>query len=97
MLDAAPGTSDRGASTGGSQRAYLVKDRSSPEDEYAQANAAIALLHYGDYSNFWPLLRHSPDPCLRTYLVDRLPLLTPDPQALLRRLDEEHDVSARLR
>ena len=32
---------------------------------------------------------------MRTYLIDRLPRLAPDPSAIVRRLDEESDVSAR--
>jgi serine/threonine protein kinase/formylglycine-generating enzyme required for sulfatase activity len=60
-----------------------------------QANAAIALLHGRETERVWPLLRHTDDPLLRTYLIDRLPRLLPDPTSLLRRLEEERDVSAR--
>jgi formylglycine-generating enzyme required for sulfatase activity len=60
-----------------------------------QANATIGLLHCGDPDSLWRRLRHSGDPLLRTYLIDRLPRLTPDPSLLVRRLDEEDDVSAR--
>jgi eukaryotic-like serine/threonine-protein kinase len=60
-----------------------------------QANAAIGLLHCGDAATVWPLLRHSPDPLLRTYLIDRVPRLAPDTSAIVGRLEEESDVSAR--
>jgi len=60
-----------------------------------QANAAIALFHWGDSASLWPLLRHSHDPLLRTYLIDRLSRLTPDPIVLMKRLEVERDVSVR--
>ena len=43
----------------------------------------------------WPLLRHSPDPRLRSYLIHRLGPLGADRDALIERLDEETDVSIR--
>ncbi len=61
-----------------------------------QACAAIALLHWGDSETLWPLLRHTPDPMLRTYLIDRLSLLAPDPAALAHRaIANDDDVSVR--
>jgi formylglycine-generating enzyme required for sulfatase activity len=60
-----------------------------------QANAAAALLRLGRAECLWPLLVHRHDPRLRSYLIDRLAPLGADPQALIRRLDEEPDVSAR--
>ena len=72
---------------------------STREERFAfvgrQANAAIALLYCGDPESLWPLLRHSEDPLLRTYLIDRLPRLVPDPASLLHRLEAERDVSSR--
>jgi len=71
----------------------------TPEEKYVfvqrQANAAIGLLHWGDPGSLWPLLRHSQDPLLRTYLIDRLPRLTPDPLVLVSRLIDERDVWVR--
>jgi formylglycine-generating enzyme required for sulfatase activity len=60
-----------------------------------QANAAVALVQLGQAGPLWPLLRHNPDPRLRTYLIHRLALLGAEPQTLVRRLDKEPDVSAR--
>jgi eukaryotic-like serine/threonine-protein kinase len=60
-----------------------------------QANAGVALLRLGQAEPVWPLFRHRPDPRARSYLLERLGLLGADPQALLRRLDGEPDVSAR--
>jgi serine/threonine protein kinase/formylglycine-generating enzyme required for sulfatase activity len=71
----------------------------TPEAHWAhlsrQANAAIGLLRCGESDVVWPLLRHTPDPLLRTYLVDRLPTLVSDPSAIAQRLEVETDVSAR--
>jgi formylglycine-generating enzyme required for sulfatase activity len=60
-----------------------------------QANATVALLRLGQADAVWPLLKHSPDPSRRTYLLHRLGPLGADPRVLVRRLDEEPDVSAR--
>jgi formylglycine-generating enzyme required for sulfatase activity len=43
----------------------------------------------------WPLLRHSPDPSRRTYLIHGLARLETDPDLVLRRLEIEPEVSAR--
>ena len=37
----------------------------------------------------WPLLKHSPDPRIRSYLIHRLSPLGVDPRAVISRLDEE--------
>jgi serine/threonine protein kinase/formylglycine-generating enzyme required for sulfatase activity/HEPN domain-containing protein len=60
-----------------------------------QANAAAALLRLDRADKVWPLLKHSPDPRARSYLIHRLSLLGADPRAVVRRLDEEPEVSIR--
>jgi formylglycine-generating enzyme required for sulfatase activity len=60
-----------------------------------QANVAVALLKLGVAEPAWPLLRHSPDPRARSYLIHWLVPLGGDPQQLLRRFDEEPDVTIR--
>lgn len=60
-----------------------------------QANAAAALLRMGKPEKVWPLLKHSPDPRLRTNLIHRLAPLGVDAGALVKRLQEEPDASAR--
>jgi formylglycine-generating enzyme required for sulfatase activity/tRNA A-37 threonylcarbamoyl transferase component Bud32 len=60
-----------------------------------QANAAVALLRLSRPQKVWPLLKHSPDPRTRSYLLHRLGPLGADVEAVLRRLEEEPDVSAR--
>ncbi len=62
-----------------------------------QANAAVALLMMGHPEKVWPLMRHHPwdDPRVRSYLIHRLSPLGADPKTIVKRLDEEPDVSAR--
>jgi len=60
-----------------------------------QANAAVALLRMNQPEKVWPLLKHSPDPRVRSYLIHRLFPLGADPTAIVRRLDEEPDLSSR--
>jgi formylglycine-generating enzyme required for sulfatase activity len=60
-----------------------------------QASAAVGLLRLGRGERVWPLLKHSPDPRVRSYLVHRLSPRGADPEALVRRLGEEPDVTIR--
>jgi formylglycine-generating enzyme required for sulfatase activity len=59
------------------------------------ANAAVALLRLGRPERVWSLLRHTPDPRVRSYLVHRLRPLGADPRALWQRFGEEADAPAR--
>ena len=59
-----------------------------------QANAAVALLRLGQPEKVWPLLKHSPDPRVRTYLIHRLGPLGVDAGVILKRLEEE-DITIR--
>jgi serine/threonine protein kinase/formylglycine-generating enzyme required for sulfatase activity len=60
-----------------------------------QANAAVALIQMGRLEKSWLLLKHSPDPTLRSYLVHRLGPLGCNPSFLVSKLDQERDVSIR--
>jgi formylglycine-generating enzyme required for sulfatase activity len=60
-----------------------------------QANAAVAMLKMGRPQKVWPLLRHSEDPRVRSYLIHRLSPLGADPRALVQPLEAEKDVSVR--
>jgi formylglycine-generating enzyme required for sulfatase activity len=60
-----------------------------------QANAAVALLQMNQPDKVWPLLQHSPDPRVRSYLIHRLSSLGADARTILKRLDEEPDISIR--
>ena len=58
-----------------------------------QANAAVALLKMNQPEKVWPLLKHSPDPRVRSYLIHRLGPLGADAKAIIKRLDEEPDIT----
>jgi serine/threonine protein kinase/formylglycine-generating enzyme required for sulfatase activity len=60
-----------------------------------KANAAVALLRMNQPANAWPLLRHSPDPRVRSYLIHRLSPLGVDAAAILKQLDIESDITIR--
>ncbi len=59
------------------------------------ANAAVTLLLLGEPREVWPLLRHSREPRVRGYLLDRMQALGVEPGALVERLRKETDTSAR--
>ena len=56
----------------------MVKDRLAER----QARAAVALLRMGKAGEVMPLLRHSPDPRLRSFIVNWLSPLGADPKSL---------------
>jgi hypothetical protein len=60
-----------------------------------QANSAVALLRLGNTDNVWPLLKFSPDPRVRSYLIHWISLAGVDPQTIIERLKTEPDVTIR--
>ncbi len=72
-------------------------DKPDSQERFAsrQANLAIAMLLLGLPDATWTLLRHAPDPSVRSWIVHRLALFGADPRVILRRLNEEKDVSVR--
>jgi formylglycine-generating enzyme required for sulfatase activity len=48
-----------------------------------QARAAVALIRLGEPERAWPLLRHSPDPRVRSYIVNWLKPLGAEPKSLV--------------
>jgi hypothetical protein len=60
-----------------------------------QASVGVALLIMGRGKKVWPLLRHRPDPTLRSYLIDRMGPGGVEAKVLTSRLAEEKEVSAR--
>jgi serine/threonine protein kinase/formylglycine-generating enzyme required for sulfatase activity len=60
-----------------------------------QANAAVALLRMNQPTKVWPLLKHSPDPRTRSYLIHRLGPMGADARAIVKQLREEKDVEIR--
>ena len=60
-----------------------------------KANVGVALAVMGRWEQVWPLLKASPDPTVRSYLIERLGRGGADPKRLIIRLDEERDVAIR--
>ena len=60
-----------------------------------QASIGMALLVMGKGEQVWPLLKHSPDPTMRSILIERLGSSGVDPRVLTVRLDEEQEVSVK--
>jgi formylglycine-generating enzyme required for sulfatase activity len=72
-----------------------TKDDAKEKRTKRQANAAVALLRMNKPTKVWPLLKHSPDPTLRSYLIHRFAPLDVDARALVKQLDEEPDTTIR--
>lgn len=60
-----------------------------------QAQAAVALLQLEAPDRVWPLLEHTSDPRVRSFLIHRLNPLKADVQVLLTRLEGEVETSRR--
>jgi eukaryotic-like serine/threonine-protein kinase len=60
-----------------------------------QANAAITLFLLGHPDNVWPLLKHSPDPGMRSYLINIMGPRGADARAIIARWKNESDLSTR--
>src|SRR5262249_3344538 len=58
-------------------------------------NVAVGLLVMDRGDKVWPLLKHSPDPTLRSLLIERMGPGGVDARLLLARLEEEKDASVR--
>lgn len=57
--------------------------------------AAATLVHLGKGSSVWPLLRHSSDPTIRSFIIQKLGKLRADPNVIASRLVTESDDSIR--
>lgn len=60
-----------------------------------QANAAVAALRMGHGEKVWPLLKQSPDPRLRSWIIHLLSPLKATPDDIVGQLSNESDVSIR--
>ncbi len=75
----------------------LAEPRGPDATAYAkkQASLGVALLIMGHGEKVWPLLKHSSDPTVRSFLIDRLAPGGVDPKVLIARLSAETEVSIR--
>lgn len=60
-----------------------------------QANAALALIRMDQPQNVWPLLKHRPDPRVRSWLIHRFSSYGADAAPIIRRLENESDLTIR--
>jgi hypothetical protein len=60
-----------------------------------QANAAVCLLDFGAQESVWPRLKHSENPSLRSFIIERLARLGADYRILADRLEQESAPSIR--
>ncbi|HVK16460.1 MAG TPA: protein kinase [Fimbriiglobus sp.] len=77
---------DPGEGAAASEKVELAKRK---------ANVAAALAAMRQAKTVWPMLTHSPDPTVRSYLIERLAPAGVDPQSLAQRLAAERDTSRR--
>lgn len=75
------------------EQATTVADSDPQRGAQRRANAAVALLKLGQDEHVWPLLKHTPDPSLRSYLIHRFGPFAADPAALIAHLEAEQDVT----
>jgi eukaryotic-like serine/threonine-protein kinase len=86
-----------------SQLEKLLDEKSAPDAEVdakivlakKQASIGMALIIMGKGEKGWSLMKHSPDPTSRSFLIERLALGGVDPRVLLVRLEEEKEVSVK--
>jgi formylglycine-generating enzyme required for sulfatase activity len=74
----------------------LPTDASEEEKECSakrQANAAVSLLKMGQPEKLWPLLKHSPDPRVRSYIIHWLGPRGAEPQTIITQYKRETDVT----
>ena len=60
-----------------------------------QANAAVAALRLNKTRRVWPLLKHSSDPGLRSWILSQLKPMNVSPKLLFDQLNVEKDVSVK--
>jgi formylglycine-generating enzyme required for sulfatase activity/Tfp pilus assembly protein PilF len=76
---------------------YRKAVTTSDQDQSAkrQASEAVALLRMDRAEKVWPLLKHSPDPRVRSYLIHALGPLGADARTIVKHLNREPDVTIR--
>ncbi len=83
------------ASTIDQRLSSAAKDEAKERLAKRQANAAVVLLKMNKPFVVWSLLKHSPDPRARSYLIHRFSQLGADAKTLIERLDPEPDLTVR--
>lgn len=81
--------------TASAWRRPIVPDDARESLAKRQANAAMALLRMGQADQAWPLLRSSPDPRVRSWIIHRLHLTGASRSSIVDQLAREEDVSIR--
>lgn len=74
----------------------IRKDASEDDKEASavrQANAAVMLLRMDAAENVWPLLKHSPDPRVRSYIIHWFSPRGGDPQTIIDRYEQETETT----
>lgn len=69
----------------------VLLERDNDAQVKRQANAAETLLRYGQADRFWPQLKSSPDPRLRTELIERIQPAMPDWHGLVDQFAHQQD------
>ena len=64
------------------EASFEAEDAEKDQLVQRQARAAVALVRLGEVEGVWPLLQHSPDPSLRSYIVNWLSPLGAEPKSV---------------
>jgi formylglycine-generating enzyme required for sulfatase activity len=82
---------DQPLTTASAWRRPVVPDAARERLHQRQARAAVAMLRLGQAEDVWRLLRHTPDPSVRSFVVHALKPLGVDPKVLIAKLESlEH-------
>ncbi len=88
---------EQAVALGNAEVAKAVAEDASEDDKEAlakrQANAAVMLLRMDASDQVWPLLKHSSDPRVRSYIIHWLSPRGGDPQTISSHYEQETDVT----
>ncbi|MDA0283859.1 MAG: SUMF1/EgtB/PvdO family nonheme iron enzyme, partial [Planctomycetota bacterium] len=88
---------EQAVALGNAEVAKTIPADASERDKEAvamrQANAAVMLLKMDAAENVWPLLQHSPDPRVRSYIIHWLSPRGGDAKTIIARYGQETDVA----
>ncbi|MCI0457082.1 MAG: bifunctional serine/threonine-protein kinase/formylglycine-generating enzyme family protein [Gemmataceae bacterium] len=94
-LSVVPRSGDGALVAGSVWHRPIIAEAAKDAHAKRQAQAAVGLLQLGRAEQVWPLLQQSPEPRLRTYLIHRIGALGTNSQIVLKRWEEEREVSVR--